>query len=650
MLAKIYSFLLLFSLGLTSLQAQVPALQREADYYTIKKVNIPEDVILEAGGLAFDEAGKLAVCTRRGEIWTIENPASANPKFVRFAHGLHEPLGLAYKDGGYYCTQRAELTRIVDKNSDGKADSYRKVYGWPLAGNYHEYSYGPLIKPDGNMLITLNLGWVGRGASLSKWRGWMLEVTPEGKMTPLAVGMRSPAGFGANEAGDIFYTENQGDWVGSGRMTHIEKGDFVGHPEGLRWSGEPGSPINLSMADITDTLGYSLYSYKEKQAAVKPPSVWFPHTLMGISTSDVLLIDHDKFGPFKGQLLVGDQGHSKIMRVVQEKVDGVYQGACIPFREGFSSGVLRFEWGPDQSLYVGMTNRGWASTGKSPYGIERLVYNGKTPFEIRDINIQSDGFLVHFTEAVDQAKAADPSAYAISDFTYLYRHNYGSPVVDLEKRPIDKVEVAADGMSARLYIPGMRLGYVYEIKANGVKNKAGKPLVHPLAYYTLNRIPKGDKMDMADHSEHSTTDGVNTNIVSPKRITAIPAAWTNGPDESIDLGSKAGMLFDKNLITVKAGSKIKLTFNNPDDMMHNFLLVKPGKADAVGEQAVALGLQGQEKGFIPDTDDVLYHTTLLTPNSNDVIFFEAPSEPGDYPYVCTFPGHAASMRGILRVE
>ncbi len=222
--------------------------------------------------------------------------------------------------------------------------------------------------------------------------------------------------------------------------------------------------------------------------------------------------------------------------------------------------------------------------------------------------------------------------------------------MDLEKRPIQKVEVAEDGLSARLYIPGLRLGYVYEIKANGVQNRAGKPLVHPLAYYTLNRIPKGDSADMADHSAHETADGLNTNIVSPKRITAVPASWTNGPDESIDLGSKAGMLFDKNLITVKAGSKIRLTFNNPDDMMHNFLLVKPGKADAVGEQAVALGLVGQEKGYIPDSDDVLFHTTLLTPNSNDVIFFEAPTQPGDYPYVCTFPGHAASMRGILRVE
>ncbi|MEZ5041660.1 MAG: plastocyanin/azurin family copper-binding protein [Saprospiraceae bacterium] len=649
MLFRIFSTIILIACSYSIIVGQSPLLQKESTYYAIKKMPVPEGIILEAGGLAFDDAGKLAVCTRRGEIWTIENPASANPTFVRFAHGLHEPLGLAFKDGEYYCTQRAELTRIADKNGDGKADSFRKIYGWPLAGNYHEYSYGPLIKPDGNMLITLNLGWVGRGASLSKWRGWMLEVSPEGKMTPLAVGMRSPAGFGMNAEGDVFYTENQGDWVGSGRMTHIEKGDFVGHPEGLKWSGEPESPVKLTMADISDTLGYSLYSYKAAIPAIKPPSVWFPHTLMGISTSDILLIDHDKFGPFQGQMLVGDQGHSKIMRVLQEKIDGVYQGACIPFREGFSSGVLRLKWGPDKSLYVGMTNRGWASTGKEPYGIERLVYTGKIPFEVQNINIQPDGFLLTFTEPVNKAKAADPNSYAISDFTYLYRHNYGSPVVDLEKRAIQKVEVSDDGRSVRLFVEGLRLGYVYEIKTNGVQNRQNKPLVHPVAYYTLNRLPTGKTMTGADHSQHSA-EGLNTAIVSPKRPTQMPASWTNGPDQSIELNSKAGMLFDKTLITVKAGSKVRLAFNNPDDMMHNFLLVKPGKADEISEQAVALGLEGMEKGFIPVSEDILYHTTLLTPNSNDVIYFVAPTVPGDYPYVCTFPGHSQSMRGVLRVE
>ena len=208
MFSKRYFVFYVLVIGLLSVHAQSPMLQKEADYYTINKVPIPEGIVLEAGGLAFDESGKLAVCTRRGEIWTIENPGSANPTFVRYAQGLHEPLGLAYKDGEYFCTQRAELTRIADKNGDGKADSFRKIYGWPLVGNYHEYSYGPLILPNGNMMVTLNLGWIGRGASLSKWRGWMLEITPEGEMSPVAVGTSS-----TNERGVLLRKRSKNLWA-----------------------------------------------------------------------------------------------------------------------------------------------------------------------------------------------------------------------------------------------------------------------------------------------------------------------------------------------------------------------------------------------------------------------------------------------------
>src|SRR6185436_13115680 len=106
--------------------------------------------------------------------------------------------------------------------------------------------------------------------------------------------------------------------------------------------------------------------------ALKPPAVWFPHTIMGISTSGIL-VDSTRgaFGPFAGQLFVGDEGHSKIMRVFLEKIDGVYQGVVFPFREGFASGVLRQVWAHDGSMFVGMTNRGWASTGRAPYGLQR---------------------------------------------------------------------------------------------------------------------------------------------------------------------------------------------------------------------------------------------------------------------------------------
>jgi len=338
-----FQYILLVSLFLFGLSpnvmAQLSEAAKENAYYQIKEVPIPDDIILEVGGLAFNDKGQLGVATRRGELWVVDNPTSSNPKYNRYAHGLHEPLGLNWKDGSFYLSQRGELTKLTDTNNNGKANKYETIFSWPLNGNYHEYSYGPLFRPNGNMVVALNLGWIGRGESGSKWRGWVLEITPDGEMTPIATGMRSPAGMGFNKDGELFYTENQGDWVGSGRITHVEKGDFVGNPEGLKWADQPGSPVSLRFDDIDDTKGLTLYEYAKEKEGIKPPSVWFPHTLMGISTSSVSVLPES--WPFAGQLLIGDQGHSKLMRVYHEKINGVYQGICFPFREGFESGVLR---------------------------------------------------------------------------------------------------------------------------------------------------------------------------------------------------------------------------------------------------------------------------------------------------------------------
>ncbi|MEM1123057.1 MAG: plastocyanin/azurin family copper-binding protein, partial [Bacteroidota bacterium] len=390
--------------------------------------------------------------------------------------------------------------------------------------------------------------------------------------------------------------------------------------------------------------------YAKVKPGVKPPSVWFPHTLMGISTSDILVINNDKFGPFEGQLLVADQGHSKIMRVFQEKVDGVYQGVCFPFREGFGSGILRMEWGPDNSIFVGQTNRGWASTGKEPFALERLVYNDREPFEMKTIKATADGFDISFTQPVNRASAANPESYSINDFTYKYHRVYGSPVTDLQTRTIYKVELSQDGLSAKLFVEGLREGFINEIKAEGVKNTKGQRLVHNFGYYTLNQIPGGGKAH--DHGEHMTHSGTTetVDLKSDKRVTEMPSSWFDGPDVTLTLTTAAGMKFAEEELRVKAGQKVKFVLDNPDDMMHNVAIVKPGKVGVVAELAINLGLQGQAKGYIPDSEDVLYHSNLLVPNSSDTFYFVAPSKPGNYEYVCTFPAHAATMRGILYVE
>ncbi|MGA1543868.1 MAG: plastocyanin/azurin family copper-binding protein [Saprospiraceae bacterium] len=629
---------------------------KEAPYFIISDVPIPDDIILEVGGLAFDEAGILGVTTRRGEFWRIANPESNQPKFTRFAQGLHEPLGLAYRDGAYYVAQRGELTKITDTDGDGTADKFENIFNWDLAGNYHEYAYGPKFLPNGDMIISLNLGWIGRGASLSKWSGWMLQIKPDGSMTPLAAGMRSPAGFNFNKDGDLFYTENQGDWVGSGRMTHIEKGVFAGHPESLKWSGEKNSPISLKMDDIKDDIPTTLFEESKKIPALRAPAIWFPHTIMGISTSDVMVVP--EVWPFAGQLLVGDQGHSKIMRVYQEKVNGVYQGICFPFREGFASGLLRMEWGSDEAIYVGMTSRGWAATGKAPYGLQRLKWSGKMPFEMEKVEIQSDGFLITFTAPVDKRTAANPDSYAITDFNFKYHHLYGSAPIMTEDRVVYKVELGQDGKSVKLFVEGLRPGFVNEIKAEGVKSMSGQELLHPVGYYTINEIPgegaPSGKVSEAsgemDHSEHDMTGSKFVETPSAKRVTEMPAEWKDGPDVILEIEAIPGMMYDKKIMMVQPGQRVKLVFNNPDDMAHNLLIVQPGKGDAVAARAMNLGLKGEEMGFIPEGEEIIVHTTLLRPNSSDVIYFTAPEKKGNYQYICTFPGHAATMRGILMVK
>ena len=130
----------------------------------------------------------------------------------------------------------------------------------------------------------------------------------------------------------------------------------------------------------------------------------------------------------------------------------------------------------------------------------------------------------------------------------------------------------------------------------------------------------------------------------------MPSAWTKGPDETLTVGTKPGMQFDIAEMRVKARSRIALTFNNNDDMLHNLVITLPGDAiEKVGKMALAMGLKGPELNWVPVSEQVLFHTGLLQPETKETIYFEAP-EAGVYPFVCTFPGHYLVMRGRLIVE
>ncbi len=484
------ALLLACSPALAQAKAKPPT---EDDYYRILRFQTPKGVVMEAGALEVLPDGKLAIGTRRGEIWLVENAAAPDPaqaKFTRFAHGLHEVLGLASKDGWLYVTQRCEVSRIKDTDGDGRADVFETVSdAWEINGDYHEYAFGSRFDRDGNIWITLCL--TGSFDSNSKFRGWAGKVTPQGKFIPTTSGVRSPGGVGFNAAGDVFYTDNQGPWNGACGLKHLVPGGFVGHPGGFRWYPE-ARKLNkdLGPAPQVPKSGSRIMTEAKKIPQLVPTAILFPYGKMGQSASGIDCdLSGGKFGPFEKQLFVGDQTHSTVMRVFLEKVNGRYQGACFPFRAGFGSGNVPVRFGPDGSLYVGGTNRGWGSRGPKPFAVERLAWTGKVPFEIHEMRAKPDGFELTFTQPLDRKTAADVKSYQMKTFTYIYQASYGSPEVDQTTPTIERVTVGADGKSVRLYVRGLQEGHIHDLQATGVRSAEGLPLLHKEAYYTLNYIP-----------------------------------------------------------------------------------------------------------------------------------------------------------------
>lgn len=109
------------------------------------------------------------------------------------------------------------------------------------------------------------------------------------------------------------------------------------------------------------------------------------------------------------------------------------------------------------------------------------------------------------------------------------------------------------------------------------------------------------------------------------------------------------MRFDKTSFTVKTGQLVEIRFENIDYMQHNLLILTQGSLARVGEEADKLATNSGESDYVPDMEEVLYATKVVDPDSKAILQFTAPDKVGDYPFVCTFPGHWRLMNGVMTV-
>lgn len=480
--------------------------------YSVETVVPPRDsrgreVQFDVGGIDFDEEGKAYIAARVAGVWTLDTSGN----WQQFADGLHDPLGIrVLPDGeGVYVSQKPEITLLRDTDGDGVVDLYQNFCDqWTFAGNYCEYVHGLPTDAKGNMYINLNLADGGGGdntphltnkvgamfmGTTGGYDGWMMKILPDGEAVPWAFGLRSPAGLGINRNDEIFYTDNQGGWVPTSPLYHVRPGAFYGYISSMidLPAFEEGK---RNLKDVTR---------EELVKRSRKPVVWMPQSeLMNSPGNPEFDYTEGKFGPFKGQIFIGCQARSNIVRVDLQKVRGEYQGAVFNFVDHLQSGCIRLKFDPSGRLWVGQTGRGWASRGDKLYGLERVVWDGKTiPFEMQTMKLTHQGFKVSFTKPVDEKMALSTESYEFKNWHYHYHVEYGSPKVDLKNVPFKISRLSKDKKTVWFDLP-LTTDKVYQLTCKGLIAEDGSTMSNADVYYTLNWL-----LDEPKESEVSAIAG-----------------------------------------------------------------------------------------------------------------------------------------------
>ncbi|MDB4562872.1 hypothetical protein N9113_04550 [Akkermansiaceae bacterium] len=374
--------------------------------------------LFEPLGMDLAPDGSLIVSTRTAGLWKLKNGL-----WAQIAEGLLDALGVIVEsESEIIVGQKPELTRLRDEDGDGWMDHYETLSDdFQITANYHEYLHGPAKDASGNYYIQLNLAehpnkgiykangnWMGAQGG---FRGWSLKVTPEGKMTSFARGLRSPAGLATGPDGKLYYTENQGEYQGTSKLFLLEEGKFYGHPSGL----VDLPKMNPSSPEIAWD---AVKATKEKALALMPQS-----RLANSPGSPVWAPENDQFGPFAGQMFVGDQTLSNLFRILPK---ANHEAALIPFAHGFPSGVMRVLFDGKGSLYAGQTGRGWRAKGGKEHALVRIS-RSEAPIanQLVDVSRTGSHFQLHFSQPLE--KAPNLSELRLDSWTYLDSPKYGSP-------------------------------------------------------------------------------------------------------------------------------------------------------------------------------------------------------------------------------
>ena len=447
-------------------------------------------ILFEPLGIEFKDNETVFVSTRTAGIWKI-----INGKWQKYSEGFFDSLGLVLEeDGSIVVGDKSGLYKLSDEDNDGWAEKRQIINEqFRFTGVYHEYLHGP-VKIGNDYYFNLNLsyknglyeGGMTWMATCGGLRGWTCKVSPDGKLSPFASGMRSTAGISVSPDKKLYVTENQGSFVGSSTMHLVNEGDFTHSPIGL--IDEKGKKV-----------GHPDVQFEKAISRKKPALIIFPHgKTLNSPGSPSWDMSQGNFGPFSGQIFVGDQTKSCIWRVATENNNGTTQGALLPFAKGMKAGIMRMIQSPDgKSMWLGQTGRGWRSVGGHESALQKITYDGKSvPDMIHSVKATKKGFKVIFTRA--QSNSSKFEELKAQSWYYIDNKNYGSRQHERLDHKILKATLSEDGKNLDVELENFSVDNggkanhsprVYNLNfQNTTYGKKLDSFFHQV-YYTLKVIP-----------------------------------------------------------------------------------------------------------------------------------------------------------------
>ncbi len=404
---------------------------KEKGPYVIDTLTMPYDnpwkTLMFASGLDFFKNGDAAVCTIHGDVWRVSGIDESLEKLSwrRTATGLYQALGLRIVNDEVYVLGRDRITRLRDIDGDGEADSYESFSDLlPTSAGGHDFITCLETDKEGNFYFT-------------SWKG-LYRISSDGKKADLlATGFRNPNGLSVSPGGVITVAPQEGEWTPGSMICEVKTGGHYGY----------GGP------KVTDA----------RPTGVDAPLVYLPRT-MDNSTGGQVWVTGDRWGPLQGQLFNLSYGRCTMQFVLRDLSSGVPQGAVVPLKGTFASGIMRGRFRPqDGQLYLA-GSRGWVSAAVRDGCLQRVRYTGGKIHLPVGIRYARDSVQVTFAEPLDRETAESLESYSFEEWNYKYSEKYGSEEYSPSRTGVvghDAVEpksakLSADGKTVTFAIPNLK--------------------------------------------------------------------------------------------------------------------------------------------------------------------------------------------------